>query len=84
MLDLYKLDVGTYPTTAQGLAALIQRPSGVASWNGPYVRGDALPLDPWNHAYEYRNPSPRPGKELDLCSRGPNGDAQGDAMICNR
>lgn len=83
VLDLYKLDVGTYPTTEQGLAALSQRPSGVSTWNGPYLRGDASPMDPWNHPYLYRSPSARAGKELDLCSRGPNNDATGDSLVCN-
>src|SRR5499427_8010145 len=40
VLDIYKLDVGTYPSTDQGLQALIARPSGVAHWNGPYVKGE--------------------------------------------
>lgn len=83
VLDLYKLDVGSYPSTEQGLAALSQRPSGVTNWNGPYLRGEASPMDPWNHAYVYRSPSARSGKEVDLCSRGPSGDATGEAMVCN-
>lgn len=83
VLDLYKLDVGSYPTTEQGLAALLKPPGGTATWNGPYLKGETVPLDAWNHPYEYRSPSVRPGHEYDLCSRGPNGEASGDAMICN-
>ncbi len=83
VLDIYKLDTGSYPSTDEGLAALVQRPAGVANWNGPYVRGDAMPMDPWNHAYVYRKPSSRAGKDFDLCSTGPNQDLQGSGMICN-
>lgn len=83
LLDLYKLDTGNYPTTEQGIAALIQRPAGVGGWNGPYVRSEAAPLDPWNRPYAYRFPSARPGREVDVCSTGPKGDLQGDALLCN-
>ena len=86
VLDLYKLGVGSYPTTDQGLLALNTPPGGVTGWEGPYLKGDAQPLDPWNHAYLYRNPSTRPGHEFDLCSRGPNNQAgeAGPDLICNR
>ena len=83
VLDIYKLDTGSYPNTEQGLQALVQRPSGVPNWNGPYTRADGVPVDPWNHPYVYRDPSTREGKEFDLCSTGPNGDLQGNGMICN-
>jgi general secretion pathway protein G len=83
ILDLYKLDIGSYPTTEQGLAALVDRPTGVNNaWNGPYVKGGA-PLDPWNHPYSYRNPSSRAGHDYDLCSAGPSGTASGGDAICN-
>jgi general secretion pathway protein G len=86
VLDLYKLDVGSYPTTEQGLAALTTRPGRVANWNGPYLQGEAQPLDPWGRPYLYRSPSNRPGREFDLCSRGPSGQAgdSGPELICNR
>lgn len=71
LLDLYKLDTGTYPSTDQGIAALIQQPAGVSGWNGPYIRNAAAPLDPWNRLYVYRFPSSRTGRDLDLCSTGP-------------
>lgn len=83
VLDMYKLDVGSYPTTDQGLEALLQQPTDVSNWNGPYLKGDKPPLDAWNHPYVYREPSTRPGHDYDLCSKGPSGDANGDAMICN-
>ncbi len=86
VLDLYKLDVGSYPTTEQGLQALVERPTGVSVWNGPYVKGDKVSLDPWNHAYFYREPSERRNHDYDLCSGGPNavsGSPGAEGMICN-
>ena len=83
VLDMYKLDVGSYPTTEQGLQALVEQPTDVANWNGPYVKGDKPPIDAWNHPYMYRAPSTRPGHDYDLCSAGPSGNATGDTMICN-
>jgi general secretion pathway protein G len=83
ILDMYKLDVGSYPTTDQGLQALVQQPAAVPNWSGPYVKGDKVPLGAWNHPYVYRAPSARPAHQYDLCSAGPAGNATGDDMICN-
>ena len=83
VLDLYKLDVGSYPTTDEGLTALVSKPSGVEVWNGPYLKADAVPVDPWNHPYIYRDPSERAGHEYDLCSQGPNPSAGESSLICN-
>jgi general secretion pathway protein G len=77
VLDMYKLDVGSYPTTEQGLQALVTQPQGVAHWNGPYLEGDKLPEDPWGHLFVYHSPSQRPGHEYDLYSLGPTGQATG-------
>jgi general secretion pathway protein G len=77
VLDIYKLDVGTYPSTDQGLQALITRPSGVTRWNGPYLKGEKLPEDPWGRPFVYRSPSQRPGHEYDLLSLGPTGQPGG-------
>ena len=55
-LDLYRLEVGTYPTTDQGLEALVEKPVGVALWNGPYLRKKTIRLDPWGQPYKYRSP----------------------------
>jgi general secretion pathway protein G len=82
VLDLFKLDVGGYPTTDQGLRALVERPTEANNWNGPYVKGNA-PVDPWNHPYVYRNPSARAAHDFDLCSEGPSGSG-GDQEICNQ
>jgi general secretion pathway protein G len=86
ILDIYKLDIGAYPSTDQGLQALITRPSGVARWNGPYLKGEKVPEDPWGHSFIYRSPSQRPGHEYDLLSLGPTGRPGGsgnDAEIAN-
>ncbi|MCQ8239502.1 type II secretion system major pseudopilin GspG [Rhizosaccharibacter radicis] len=85
ILDLYKLDVGSYPSTDQGLQALVTRPGDAENWNGPYVKSNQVPLDPWNHPFIYRNPSNRPDHDYDLCSAGPNGNAAGGSgELCNK
>jgi len=56
-LDIYRLDVGGYPSTEQGLAALRAAPAGVKHWDGPYLT-KAIPMDPWDYPYHYK----RPGK----------------------
>ena len=86
VLDIYKLDVGTYPTTEQGLQALLIRPEGVDHWSGPYLKGETVPQDPWGHPFLYRLPSERQGHEYDLYSLGPSGKPGGtgsDAEIMN-
>lgn len=66
-LDQYRLDVGRYPTTDQGLAALNAQPSGEARWQGPYMR-KAVPSDPWGNPYQYISPGEH--GEYDLSSLG--------------
>lgn len=86
VLDIYKLDVGSYPTTEQGLQALIVPPEGVTHWSGPYLKGEKVPEDPWGHPFVYRMPSDRPGHDYDLYSLGPTGKPGGtgsDAEIVN-
>jgi general secretion pathway protein G len=72
-LEMYKLDVGRYPETNEGLAALIDKPGNADGWNGPYLK-TALPKDPWNHDYQYANPGTR--AEVEIFSLGQDG-AQG-------
>ena len=74
-LDQYRLDVGRYPSTEQGLNALMKQPAGEARWQGPYLRKD-VPLDPWGTAYQYRQPGEH--GEFDLFSFGKDGKAGGD------
>ena len=82
LLDIYKLDVGSYPDSSDGLQALVSRPANVVSWNGPYLKGENVTSDPWNHPYIYRSPSTRGGHDYDLCSRGPDG--KDSTTICNQ
>ena len=55
-LDLYALDTGQYPSSSEGLDALMQRPGGATSWSGPYLKGNVVPNDPWGRPYIYRSP----------------------------
>jgi general secretion pathway protein G len=54
-LDTYRLEVGRYPSSEEGLEALLSKPANAARWNGPYLQ-KAVPDDPWGHAYLYRSP----------------------------
>ncbi|MEM1190639.1 MAG: type II secretion system major pseudopilin GspG [Pseudomonadota bacterium] len=74
-LEMYKLDVGRYPSTAQGLVALVQKPGDAAGWNGPYLKGN-LPQDPWKRDYNYKFPGER--AEVDIFTLGQNGAPGGD------
>lgn len=73
-LDQYRLDVRRYPSTAQGLSVLTERPSNEPQWNGPYLR-KAVPLDPWGRPYIYRFPGTK--REFDLVSYGKDGQPGG-------
>ncbi|HTT85178.1 MAG TPA: type II secretion system major pseudopilin GspG [Rhizomicrobium sp.] len=72
-LDLFKYDVGRYPTTEEGLEALISAPEGVENWNGPYIKKTTKLNDPWGHPYNYRYPGTH-GGEFDLYSYGAHPD----------
>ncbi len=74
-LDQYRLDVGHYPTTDQGLAALNTRPANEPRWAGPYL-SKAVPNDPWGRPYIYKCPGEH--GELDLSSLGKDGQAGGE------
>ena len=73
-LDQYRLDVGHYPTTEQGLNALMERPAEEAKWQGPYLK-KAVPTDPWGHPYQYKSPGEH--GEFDLLSFGKDGQPGG-------
>lgn len=86
ILDIYRLDVGQYPTTAQGLQALNADP-GVPGWNGPYLKDADGIKDPWGRVFQYRSPSTRPHHAFDIVSLGADDKAGGDgedADIINR
>ena len=67
-LDLFHLEVGRYPTTEEGLQSLSTRPTGVSNWNGPYLRKNDIPVDPWGNAYHFRAPGEH--SDYDLYSFG--------------
>lgn len=74
-LDTYRLDVGRYPTTEQGLEALRTKPAEAERWDGPYLSKE-IPLDPWGHPYEYRSPGEH--GDFDIISYGADGAPGGE------
>jgi general secretion pathway protein G len=74
-LDLYFLDTGRYPTSSEGLTALVQRPGNAMAWNGPYLKGNVVPADPWGNAYVYRLPGQH--GTYDIVSYGSDGQEGG-------
>ena len=80
-LDLFNLDAGRYPSSAEGLAALVRRAPGVGAWNGPYLRGGDVPNDPWNHPYVYRAPGQRGA--YDIVSFGSDGREGGSGTAAD-
>jgi general secretion pathway protein G len=80
-LDLFNLDAGRYPSTAEGLAALVRRTPGVEAWNGPYLKGGNVPNDPWSHAYVYRAPGER--GPYDILSYGSDGQEGGSGIAAD-
>lgn len=75
-LGLFRFDVGRYPTTAEGLQALIQNP-GIPNWSGPYLDKNSIPKDPWGRDYQYRSPGVH--GDYDLYSLGADGVEGGDS-----
>ena len=76
-LDLYKLDTGKYPTTQEGLKALVQAPPGVPNWNGPYVANADVLKDPWRNDLIYRSPG-TDNRPFEIISLGADGQEGGD------
>lgn len=68
-LDMYKLEVGNYPSASEGLKALVAAPGSAKGWNGPYLKKGGVPLDPWNNEYQYKRPGSN-GQPYDLLSYG--------------
>src|ERR1700684_2789137 len=80
-LHPFYLDAGHFPSTSEGLSALMQRTPGVAAWNGPYLKGNSLPNDPWNHPYVYRAPGDRAPYEI--LSYGSDGQEGGSGIAAD-
>ena len=74
-LDLFRLDVGRYPTTEEGLQALRVKPANSDGWDGPYLQKD-VPMDPWNRPYVYRSPGQH--GDFDLLCYGSDGAEGGE------
>ena len=79
-LKLYEMDVRSYPTSSQGLDALIKLPAGLVNesrWRGPYLEASVLPLDPWDNSYQYESS----GDGIKISSPGPDGIPSSDDDI---
>ena len=75
-LDLYKLETGKYPSSSEGLQALVSAPSGAANWNGPYWKKSTIPKDPWGNDYRYTSPGQKGA--YDILSLGADGKEGGE------
>ena len=80
-LDLFYLDAGRFPSSAEGLAALVRQAPGVAAWNGPYLKGGNIPNDPWNNGYVYRSPGEH--GPYDIISYGADGQEGGSGVAAD-
>lgn len=76
VLDTYKLELLHYPTTEQGLQALVEQPAGEPKWDGPYLKNKASLIDPWGNPYQYKSPGQH--GEYDLYSWGADGREGGE------
>jgi len=77
-LDLYFLDTGRYPSSSEGLGALVQKSGTTIGWNGPYLKGNSVPNDPWGRPYQYR--SPGQSTPYDIVSLGADGQEGGTGV----
>src|ERR1700753_3016630 len=80
-LDLFYLDAGRFPSTAEGLGALVKQTPGVGAWNGTYLRGGNVPADPWNDPYLYRSPGEH--GPYDIMSYGSDGQEGGSGSAAD-
>lgn len=80
-LDLFYLDSGRYPSSSEGLNALVRPTSGLAAWNGPYLKGGAVPSDPWGRPYIYRSPGEH--GPYDIISYGSDGQEGGSGTAAD-
>ena len=85
-LSAYNLDTGVYPSTAQGLKALMVKPTAApipVNWKGPYLETKKVPLDPWKNKYNYKCPGTHNSTAYDLWSNGSGGVSGGKGNITN-
>ncbi len=84
-LNRFEVDLGRFPSASEGLTALIERPGDDTkkAWLGPYLDGNAIPLDQWGHPWNYRFPGQHRPDGFDLWSNGPDGREGGDDDIAN-
>jgi general secretion pathway protein G len=80
-LDLLYLDTGRYPSSAEGLTALVKPTSAMAGWNGPYLKGGSVPNDPWGKPYLYRSPAER--SKFEIMSYGADGQEGGSGTAAD-
>ncbi|MGH6891713.1 MAG: type II secretion system major pseudopilin GspG [Dongiaceae bacterium] len=76
VLDLYRLEIGRYPTEQEGIESLVERPPQLDAWNGPYLKNRASLIDPWGRPYVYRSPGEH--GEYDLYTLGADGKEGGE------
>lgn len=81
-LDAFEIDNGRYPTTTEGLKWLVDEPTNLSNWKGPYIKR-GVPKDPWGNEYVYRQPGRQNTRGFDLYSYGPDGSDGGDDDIDN-
>ncbi|MFO7959094.1 MAG: type II secretion system major pseudopilin GspG [Candidatus Brocadiia bacterium] len=81
-LDAFEIDTGRFPTSQEGLKALVEEPSGVQDWHGAYIKR-GVPEDPWGNPYVYKYPGDRNEDGYDLYSYGPDGQSGGGDDIVN-
>ena len=74
-MDLFFIDNGRYPSSSEGLSALLQRPGNTAGWSGPYLKGTVVPSDPWGRPYLYR--APAQSGSYEIVSLGADGQEGG-------
>ena len=78
-MDMYRMHNSRYPTSDQGLKALVEKPEDAKRWQkGGYLKGNKVPLDPWDNPYKYLYPSSKGGGEFDIYSLGPDGRESDD------
>ena len=77
-LSMFRLECGRYPTTGEGLQALVENPGSMRGWDGPYLEDSYVPKDPWDNEYQYRCPGEN--GDYDLWTYGADGASGGDGV----